>query len=254
MFRYERTTAQSQEPRMRPDRRISRGPAAQADHARRPAFPGRPAARPLGRTTPAETARLVPGLRGRLPGRQAERFGRDLVVVPGQDLAEAARPVRDGAAADPAARDRKMGNGHGQTAGTGLADGLHDASPARLTLRPPRTCRSADSAALDGAGPGLAGLLRGAGCPSLYRRGRPLVTSPSLRTAVAPASSSADRVTFLLALPTAIEDLHPKAAMHKSACRTKGARAYSTPISGALVQNSPRSCGAGALAGVCATG
>jgi hypothetical protein len=29
----------------------------------------------LGRATPAGTARLVPGLRGRLPGRQAESFG-----------------------------------------------------------------------------------------------------------------------------------------------------------------------------------
>jgi len=111
------------------------------------------AARPLGRTTPAETARLVPGLRGRLPGRQAERFGMGPAVVLGQDLVEAARPVRDGTAADLAARDRNMGNGHGETAGTGLAFRLHDASPAILTLRPPRACRSADSAALDGAGP-----------------------------------------------------------------------------------------------------
>jgi hypothetical protein len=36
----------------------------------------------------------------------------DPAVVLGQDLAEAARPVRDGAAADLAARDRKTGNGY----------------------------------------------------------------------------------------------------------------------------------------------
>ena len=40
-------------------------------------------------------------------------------VMPGQDLAETAGPVRDGAAADLAARDRKTGNAHGETAGTG---------------------------------------------------------------------------------------------------------------------------------------
>ena len=38
--------------------------------------------------------------------------------------------------------------------------------------------------------------------------------------------------------------------MHISVCRTKGTEAYSTPISGAPVQNGPRSCGAGALAGL----
>jgi hypothetical protein len=107
-----------------------------------------------GRMTRAETTRLVPGLRGRLPGRQAERFGMDPAVVLGQDLAEAARPVRDGAAADLAARDRKTGNGYGETAGTGLAHRFHDASPARLTVRPPRAGRAADSGPVDGAGPG----------------------------------------------------------------------------------------------------
>jgi hypothetical protein len=78
----------------------------------------------------------------------------DLAVVLGQDLAEAARPVRDGAAADLAARDRKTGNGHGETAGTGLAHRFHHASPARLTLRPPRAGRAADSGPVDSAGPG----------------------------------------------------------------------------------------------------
>jgi hypothetical protein len=38
-------------------------------------------------------------------------------VVLGQDLAEAAGPVRDGAAADLAAGNRKLGDGHRETAG-----------------------------------------------------------------------------------------------------------------------------------------
>jgi hypothetical protein len=39
-------------------------------------------------------------------------------VVLGQDLAEVSWPVRDGASADLAARDRKLGYGHRKTAGT----------------------------------------------------------------------------------------------------------------------------------------
>ncbi len=39
-------------------------------------------------------------------------------VVLGQGLAEATGPVRDGAVADLAARDRKTGDGHRETAGT----------------------------------------------------------------------------------------------------------------------------------------
>ena len=42
-------------------------------------------------------------------------------VVPGQDLADHAGPAGDGAVADLAARDRKMGNGHGEAAGTWIA-------------------------------------------------------------------------------------------------------------------------------------
>jgi hypothetical protein len=68
-------------------------------------------------------------------------------VVLGQDLAEAAGSVRDGAAADLAAGNRKMGYGHRETAGTGLAHHLHDARPERLTLRAPR----GSAAALDRA-------------------------------------------------------------------------------------------------------
>jgi hypothetical protein len=57
------------------------------------------------------------GLRGRLPGTEAERFGMGPAVVLGQDLAEVPGPVGDGAVADLAARDRKMGNGHREAAG-----------------------------------------------------------------------------------------------------------------------------------------
>jgi hypothetical protein len=112
-------------------------------------------------------------------------------TTPGQDLAETAGPVRDGAAADLAARDRKTGHAHGETTGTGLSHRLDDASPARLILHPPRACRAADAAALDGAGR----LLRGAGCPSSNGRGVGLSYQPSvLRSAVAPVSLGADRV------------------------------------------------------------
>jgi len=38
-------------------------------------------------------------------------------VVPGQDLTEGAGPVGDGAVADLAAGDRKLGNGHREAAG-----------------------------------------------------------------------------------------------------------------------------------------
>jgi hypothetical protein len=58
------------------------------------------------------------GLRGRLPGTEAGRFGMGPAVVPGQDLAEVAGLVGDGAAADLAAGDRKMGDGHREAAGT----------------------------------------------------------------------------------------------------------------------------------------
>ena len=42
-------------------------------------------------------------------------------VVLGQDLGEVAGPVRDGTVADLAAGDRKLGDGHGEAAGRGLA-------------------------------------------------------------------------------------------------------------------------------------
>ena len=147
------------------------------------------------------------GLRGRLPGWQAERFGMGPAVVLSQDLAEAAGPVRDGAAADLAARDRKMGNGHGKTAGTGLAHRLHDASLARLTLHAPRACKAADSAALDGAGPESYRSTSWSRLSFVNVLGRPLSDQTSiLRRAVAPVSPGADRVKPpLLALPAASE-------------------------------------------------
>jgi hypothetical protein len=58
------------------------------------------------------------GLRGRLPGTEAGRFGMGPAVVPGQDFAEVRGPVGGGAVAELAAPDRGMGDGHGEAAGT----------------------------------------------------------------------------------------------------------------------------------------
>jgi hypothetical protein len=55
---------------------------------------------------------------GRLLGRDTERFGVNPAVVLGQDRAEAAGPVGNGTVADLAARDRKLGSGHREAAGT----------------------------------------------------------------------------------------------------------------------------------------
>jgi hypothetical protein len=63
--------------------------------------------RRLGRFAARVGARPADGL----PGRQAERFGMGPAVVLGQDLAEASGAVRDGAATDLAAGNRKLGNG-----------------------------------------------------------------------------------------------------------------------------------------------
>ena len=51
-------------------------------------------------------------------------------VVLGQDLTEAAGPVRHGAAADLATSDRQLGNGHREAAGGSLTHlpTLYDAS------------------------------------------------------------------------------------------------------------------------------
>ena len=65
----------------------------------------------------AASADGAEGLRGRLPETEAERFGMGLAVVPGQVLAEVPGLVGDGAVAGLAARDR-MGDGHGEAAGT----------------------------------------------------------------------------------------------------------------------------------------
>jgi hypothetical protein len=66
----------------------------------------------------------------RLLGREAERFGMGPAVVLGQDLTEAAGPVRDGAVADLAMGDRQLGNGHREGREGDLLICLHDASPA----------------------------------------------------------------------------------------------------------------------------
>src|SRR5258708_30466681 len=75
----------------------------------------------------------IGGSPGSLPGRDAERFGVSAAVVLGQHLTEVAGPVGDGAVADLTARDRELGNGHGEAAGPCIAHHLHDASPVALT-------------------------------------------------------------------------------------------------------------------------
>ena len=57
-------------------------------------------------------------------------------VVLGQNLADLPRPVGDGAAADLAARDRKLRHSHGEASGTWLAHHIHNASTVRVTLTP----------------------------------------------------------------------------------------------------------------------
>jgi len=65
------------------------------------------------------TAVTVRGLAfaGGLPGHRVGRFGMDPAVVLGQGLADSAGPIPDGAVADLAARDRQLGDGHGEAAG-----------------------------------------------------------------------------------------------------------------------------------------
>ena len=57
------------------------------------------------------------GLRSRLAGCDVKRFGMGPAVMLSQDLSEVAEPVRDGAVADLAAGDRKLGNGYREAAG-----------------------------------------------------------------------------------------------------------------------------------------
>ena len=57
------------------------------------------------------------GRRGWLSGCEVKRFGMGPAVVLGQDLTEVARTVGDGTVADLAAGNRKLGNGHRETAG-----------------------------------------------------------------------------------------------------------------------------------------
>jgi len=54
---------------------------------------------------------------GRLPGRDAERFGMGPAVVLGQDLTEVPGPVRNGTVADLATGDRQLSDGHREAAG-----------------------------------------------------------------------------------------------------------------------------------------
>ncbi len=57
------------------------------------------------------------GACGGLLRRDAEHFGMGPAVVLGQDLTEAAGPVRHGAVADLATGDRQLGNDHREAAG-----------------------------------------------------------------------------------------------------------------------------------------
>ena len=66
--------------------------------------------------------------------RDAEHFGMRPAVVLGQDLTEAAGPVRHRAVADLATGDRQLGNGHREAREGDLLICLHDASPARVIL------------------------------------------------------------------------------------------------------------------------
>jgi hypothetical protein len=70
----------------------------------------------LGQSAPTVTARNASSAR-RLLGREAERFWMGTAVVLGQNLTEAAGPVRDGAVADLATGYRQLGNGHREAAG-----------------------------------------------------------------------------------------------------------------------------------------
>src|SRR5258708_34198661 len=78
----------------------------------------------------------IGGSPGSLPGRDAERFGVSPAVVLGQHLTEVAGPVGDGAVADLTARDRELGNGHGEAAGPCLGHHPPYASPLALTCAP----------------------------------------------------------------------------------------------------------------------
>lgn len=62
--------------------------------------------------------RRLPRLRERLPGRKAEFFRMVPAVVLGQDLAQVAGLVCDGALADLAARHRQLGDGYREAAGS----------------------------------------------------------------------------------------------------------------------------------------
>jgi hypothetical protein len=90
-----------------------RGPSGWMDHASSPLASSTPALRPgppPGQTTAA--AWYAAGLGGWLTGRDGEHFWVDPAIMLGQDLAENAGRGGDGPAADLAARDRQMGNGH----------------------------------------------------------------------------------------------------------------------------------------------
>ena len=70
-----------------------------------------------GQSTPVTVPAGNAAACGGLLRRDAEHFGMGPAVVLGQDLTEAAGPVRHGAVADLATGDRQLGNGHREAAG-----------------------------------------------------------------------------------------------------------------------------------------
>src|SRR5258707_14064291 len=134
----------------------------------------------------------IGGSPGSLPGRDAERFGVSAAVVLGQHLTEVAGPLGDGAVADLTARDRELGNGHGEAAGPCIAHHLYDASPVALTgaLRHTHAARhvSASAWAMTGIMDRWPACARF--CPGSPRRTR-ACCSPALRMAITTRSTAA---------------------------------------------------------------
>jgi hypothetical protein len=80
--------------------------------------------RAYGRCGADHAAAHVPETPGRvtyaqcLPGGRVECFGMGPAIMLGEDLADSAGPVGDRAVADLAARDRQLGDRHGEAART----------------------------------------------------------------------------------------------------------------------------------------
>ena len=82
---------------------------------------------PARRRRPDTLSRCARGAARRLERGEAERLGMGPAVVLGQNLADLAWLVGDGAIADLAAGDRQMGDGHREAGGTCLVHHFYDA-------------------------------------------------------------------------------------------------------------------------------